>query len=124
NGAKRGRELANDPVQRRLAHPDPSPRISSRISASGTIGTNRSMMKNNVRKRPIEPAKVAQSHRVGVKLPHSDGMWLRWRLVTTMTKRSHHMPMIMAIEIIDSIASLTRIAGHHRSCGNAMLSTI
>ena len=53
-------------------------------------------MNRNSRQKnsPIVPMNVAQSQIVGWYMPHDDGRKSRCRLVTTITKRSSHMPML------------------------------
>ena len=46
-----------------------------------------------MRNKPTLPNNVAQSQIVGVYIAQLDGTKSRCRLVTTMTKRSIHMPM-------------------------------
>ena len=51
------------------------------------------------RKSPIVPTNVATSQRDPWYMPHDDGKKSRWRLVTTITKRSSHMPTLTTSEI-------------------------
>ena len=50
-------------------------------------------------------------------MPHDDGRKSRCRLVTMMTKRSSHMPMLTTSEIMNSSGTFVRTRLNHSSCG-------
>ena len=96
----------------------------ARISAMEIIGRNRRNRNSSARNRPIDPTKVAQSQNVGLYMPHDDVRKSRCRLVTTMMKRSSHMPMLMMSAITNSTGTLVRTRVNQSACGMAMLQTI
>src|SRR5687767_9308262 len=51
---------------------------------------------------------IVQSIIVGLYIAHDDGRKSRFKLVTMMTKRSSHMPMLTTIEIMNSQKGLSR----------------
>src|SRR5678809_471557 len=53
-----------------------------RISKIEIIGRNRMNKNSNVKKKPIEPVYIAQSHCVGRYCPHDEGKKSRCKLVT------------------------------------------
>ena len=57
-------------------------------------------------------------------MPHDDGRKSRSRLVTTITKRSSHMPTLTTIAITNSMIGLVRTLPDHRNCGETMLQKI
>src|SRR5436853_7634618 len=65
------------------------------ISKIEIIGRWRMKRYSSVRKRPIDPKSVIQSHLVGAYIRQIEGMKSRCRLITTITKRSSHMPQLM-----------------------------
>jgi len=75
-----------------------------RISKIEIIGSTRMKRKSSVVKKPSVPMNVIQSHCVPQYMPHDDGTKSRCRLVTTITKRSSHMPTETMIEIANSMA--------------------
>ena len=54
---------------------------------------------------------------VPVYMPHDDGRKSRCRLVTMMTYRSSHIPMLTTIEITNSTTGEVRTFLHHSNCG-------
>ena len=64
---------------------------------------------------------VIQSQRVPQYIPHDDGMKSRCRLVTTMTKRSSHMPMLTTIATQKSSPGVVRTRRNQSHCGVMML---
>src|SRR5579885_2608365 len=95
-----------------------------RISAMEIIGRKRKNRNSSARNRPIVPTKVPQSQIVGEYMPHDEGRKSRCRLVTTMTKRSSHMPTLTISEMTNSTGTLVRIFLNHSACGIAMLQRI
>ena len=67
-------------------------------SSAGSAGTGTAATTN----RPIVPTKVDQSQNVGAYMPHDEGRKSRCRLVTTMTKRSSHMPTFTTSAMMNS----------------------
>src|SRR6187200_843924 len=65
---------------------------SSRISDIDIAGNSRKNKNNKQKNNPSDPSKVAQSKNVGEYIPHDDGRKSRCKLVTTITKRSSHIP--------------------------------
>ena len=82
---------------------------------------NRNM---SARKSPIVPTNVAQSQIVGKYIPQDEGRKSRWRLVTTMTNRSSHIPIDTTTAIPNSTGGLVRTRLNQRSCGATMLQSI
>src|SRR5437588_140771 len=88
-----------------------------RISKIEIIGRKRMNKNSNAKKNPIVPMYIAQSHCDGLYMPHDDGRKSRCKLVTTITKRSNHMPMLTTTEISHSHKRFARIFLNHSSCG-------
>src|SRR5262245_34806005 len=88
-----------------------------RISKMEIMGRKRMNRKSSDRNSPIVPRYVAQSQRVGVYIPQEEGRKSRCRLVTTMTKRSSHIPMLTMIETTNSTGMLERILRDHSTWG-------
>src|SRR5262249_19917739 len=88
-----------------------------RISKIEIIGRKRINRNSNAKKNPIVPMNIAQSHWLGEYMPHDDGRKSRWRLVTTMTKRSSHIPILTNTEINHRNKTFPRIFLNHRNCG-------
>src|SRR6266850_806087 len=82
---------------------------SSRISAMEIAGRTRTNRKINMTNRPMVPMKVAQSQNVGLYRPQAEGMKSRVRLITTMTKRSSHMPIFTTMDMTKRTTTLWRI---------------
>src|ERR1022692_485047 len=95
-----------------------------RISAIEIIGSKRTNRNSSVRNNPIEPTKVITSHLVGVYIPHDDGRKSRCRLVTTMMKRSSHMPTPTISDIIHKATALARNRLDHNIWGARALQAI
>src|SRR3954451_9691132 len=95
-----------------------------RISKIEIIGRKRMNRNSNVKKNPSVPTNIAQSHCVGWYCPHDEGRKSRCKLVTTMTKRSSHIPMLTTIEINHSNKRLERTFFIQRNCGVMMLHRI
>src|SRR5713101_4638045 len=97
---------------------------SSRISAMEIAGRTRTNRKIRVTNMPIVPMNVAQSQNVALYRPQAEGTKSRVRLMTTMTKRSSHMPIFTTIDMMKRTATLWRILYDQRSCGSRMLHII
>src|SRR6266849_3913302 len=82
---------------------------SSRISAMEIAGRTRTKRKIRVTNMPMVPMNVAQSQNVGLYRPQAEGTKSRVRLMTTMTKRSSHMPIFTTIDMTKRTATLWRI---------------
>src|SRR5580658_4681228 len=70
-----------------------------RISFMGIMGRKRTNNRNRNVNNPSVPTNVMKSHFVARYVPQDDGKKSRYRLVTTMTKRSNHMPVFTTIEM-------------------------
>src|SRR6185436_6465349 len=92
-----------------------------RISKIEIIGRNRMNRKNSVRNSPIVPMNVIQSQIVGWYIPQDEGTKSRCSDVTTMTKRSSHMPTFTTIATAKSPSVLVRTFLNHSHCGVRML---
>src|ERR1041385_3092275 len=95
-----------------------------RISKMEIIGKKRMNRNTNVRKNPNVPMNMLQSHGDGWYMPHDDGKKSRCKLVTTITKRSSHMPMLTTNESSHSISRLLRIFLIHKNWGVTILHRI
>src|SRR5216684_1269046 len=82
---------------------------SSRISAMEIAGRTRTNRKIRVTNMPMVPMNVAQSQNVGLYRPQAEGTKSRVRLMTTITKRSSHMPIFTTIDMINRTMTLWRI---------------
>src|SRR5665647_2093305 len=87
-------------------------------------GTNRRNVRNNREKKPSVPARMLMSTQVGEYDLHIDGMYSRCKLCTMITKRSHHIPTLIRIEITNSARTLRRNLRSHSSCGTSTLHAI
>src|SRR6476619_1221908 len=94
---------------------------SARISKIEIIGSTRMNRKNSITNSPMVPKNVIQSHRVGQYIPQDDGRKSRCRLVTTMTKRSSHMPTLTTMATAKRPSVLVRTRRNHSHCGVMML---
>src|SRR5262249_38076256 len=92
-----------------------------RISKIEIIGRKRRNKNSSAKNSPIGPTCVAQSHTVGRYLPQADGRKSRCRLVTTITKRSSHMPTFTTREIRNSVGTLVRTRLNQSACGTRTL---
>src|SRR5579885_1867075 len=63
------------------------------------------------------PANVQISTHVGRKYPHELDRKSRCRLVTIMTNRSNHIPMLVVMEMMNITGIDRRIALIQKSCG-------
>ena len=57
-------------------------------------------------------------------MPQDEGRKSRWRLVTTITKRSSHMPALTMIAMHQRIHGVERMRLNQRNCGVTMLQSI
>src|SRR5712664_2299340 len=97
---------------------------SSRISAMEIAGRTRTNRKIRVTNMPIVPMNVAQSQKVGLYRPQAEGTKSRVRLMTTMTKRSSHMPIFTTMDMKKRKGTLWRILKDQSVCGSRMLQRI
>src|ERR1043165_3485736 len=88
-----------------------------RISKIEIIGRKRMNRNNSAKKNPIVPINIAQSHCVGLYMPHEEGRKSRCRLVTTITNRSSHIPILTITEIIHSKTKFARTFLNQRNWG-------
>src|SRR3954468_2271573 len=95
-----------------------------RISKIEMTGRKRMKRKSSVRNNPMVPTNIDQSQTVGVYMPHDDGRKSLCRLVTTITKRSSHMPTPTTSEIRKSASVLCLIFLIQRNCGVTTLHKI
>lgn len=72
---------------------------------------------SKARNRPIVPMYVAQSQTVPAYISHDDGRKSRCKLVTTMTKRSSHIPMFTIMAMTKSVGTLALTRLDQRNCG-------
>ncbi len=70
-----------------------------------------------MRKTPQEATKMPMSTGVGWNMPQSPGRKVRWRLVTMMTKRSNHMPIVTKNDTIKTTSGLRRQNLNQNTCG-------
>src|SRR5208282_1700783 len=97
---------------------------SVRTSKMEIMGNRRINRKNRNVNKPMVPAKVNQSQRVGVKIPQAAGTKSCARLDTMIMKRSSHMPINTTMEEMKSKTGLVRKRLDHRHCGAMMLQLI
>mgnify|MGYP006201758433 CR=1 FL=1 len=63
------------------------------------------------------PTKVMSSTPLGEYVFQSPGSHMRARVVTMMTKRSNHMPMLTKIEMTNSTVGFRRRLRNQKNCG-------
>src|SRR5947209_10521168 len=88
-----------------------------RISKIEIMGRNLMNRNSRLKKSPIVPRYIDQSQNVGWYMPHDDGRKSLCRLVTTITNRSSHMPMLTTTAISQSRTVFLRKNLNQRSCG-------
>ena len=71
--------------------------------------------------RPKLPASVRRSTQVGVKYPQLDGRKSWASDVTTITKRSNHMPRFTSRHATNMIGTLWRALRNQKTCGTSTL---
>src|ERR1051326_6467494 len=98
--------------------------ISVRISKMEIAGISRMNIKKSRVKKPMVPTKIATSQRVNQYMPQELGTKSRWRLITTITKRSSHMPVFTTSETKKSLVGEERTLLNHSDCGIRMLHRI
>jgi hypothetical protein len=86
-----------------------------RISKIAIAGRKRMNRKNSDRNRPIVPASMPKSHRVGAYMSHDEGRKSRCRLVTMMMNRSSHIPTFTRRESRNSRGMLSRTLRNQNS---------
>src|SRR3954453_24163944 len=79
------------------------------------IGTNLTKRKISVKKNPSVPMNIVQSKIVGEYIAQDDGRKSCCKLVTMITKRSSHIPILTMIEMTKSQNSLSRKRLNHRN---------
>src|SRR5215468_5043663 len=97
---------------------------SARISKIEIAGMNLMNRKNNNVKKPMVPSRVMMSHLVGQYMPQELGIKSRCRLITTITKRSSHIPHWMTQETRNRPSGDERTLLNHSDCGVMMLQRI
>ena len=88
------------------------------------IGRKRRNRNSSARNKPIVPTYRPQSQTVGEYRPHDEGRKSRCSDVTTMTKRSSHMPTLTMSEMMKSSTTFVRIFLIQSSCGVRTLQRI
>src|SRR5205823_2602097 len=88
-----------------------------RISKIEITGRKRMKRYKSVTNSPMEPMNIDQSHGLPWYMPQEDGRKSRLRLITIITYRSSHMPMLMIPANRKSAAGCWRIVLNHKSCG-------
>src|SRR5262245_21403349 len=96
---------------------------SVRISKIEIIGRKRRNRNSSARNKPMVPTYVAQSHVVGAYRPHDEGRKSRWSDVTTMTKRSSHMPTFTISETMKRRSGFVLNFLNQSNCGVSALQT-
>src|SRR5262249_10343812 len=79
-----------------------------RISKMEIAGRKRTNRKMRVAKSPRGPRKPAESYFVPAYIPQDEGRKSRCRLVTMITNRSSHMPMLTTNDITNSTPTFVR----------------
>ena len=85
------------------------------------MGRKRQKSRNMVKNSPKLPMKTSTSKTVGLKLPQFAGRKSRVRVVTMITKRSNHIPMLTKIEMMKRASGLRRILRNQKNCGEITL---
>src|SRR6266550_6987885 len=94
------------------------------ISKIEIIGKKRMNRNNKLRKSPIVPRNIEKSQIVGLYIAQDEGRKSRCRLVTIITNRSSHIPMLTMSELTNKSGTFQRTFLDHRSCGITMLQVI
>src|SRR6185437_1110121 len=94
---------------------------SSEIEIAGINLINR---KNSNTKKPMVPTRVMMSHLVHQYIPHELGRKSRFRLSTTITKRSSHIPVCTIVDTRNNIQGVERTLLNQSDCGAMMLQKI
>src|SRR5262249_4834448 len=97
---------------------------SARISKIEMAGISRMNIKKSRVKKPMVPTKTITSHLVNQYMPHALGIKSRCRLITTITKRSSHIPLLTTTATMKSFQGLERTLLNHSNCGIRMLHRI
>src|SRR4029077_9788307 len=82
--------------------------ISVRISKMEMAGMSRIKIKKSKVKNPMVPTKIIMSHLVNKYMPHELGRKSRWRFMTTITKRSSHIPVLTTMATRKSFQGVER----------------
>src|SRR5882724_9952012 len=97
---------------------------SVRISKMEMAGMSRMNMKNSRVKNPMVPTKIARSHLVNQYMPHELGRKSRCRLITTITKRSSHIPALTTTATQNNFQGEERTLLNQRNWGIKILHRI
>src|SRR6185369_11512646 len=95
-----------------------------RISKIEITGKNRINRNNRLKKSPIVPRNIEKSQIVGLYIAHDDGRKSRCKLVTIITNRSSHIPMLTISDITNSIGTFHLTFLDQSNCGIRMLQAI
>src|SRR5439155_18285025 len=120
-------KLGHQSVNRSImAHNFPSflSAISSRTSEMEIIGRKRTNRNSSDKNKPMLPKSVAQSQKVGKYICQLEGRKSRCKLVTTMTKRSTHIPRFTDRAMKNRTTGLVRTPFDQSACGTTTLRKI
>src|SRR5258708_2399077 len=84
-----------------------------RISKTEIEGMTRMKKKNSIVNRPMVPIKIIRSHLVYQYMPQELGRKSRCRLVTTITKRSSHIPVLTTSDTRNNCQGVERTLFSH-----------
>jgi hypothetical protein len=98
--------------------------ITALSSAIAKVGRNLTNSRNSVVKMPIDPTKMPMSVSVGKNMCHSPGRKARCRLVTMITNRSNHMPMVTNSATTQITIGFWRSLRNQKTCGLITLQKI
>src|SRR5579883_1021117 len=108
-------------------HQSPPPCVSSTSALISKIEiTGRNLMNryNSATNSPMVPNSAAQSHIVGLYIPHEDGRKSRCVEVMTIITRSVHMPRLITRDSRKSSGTFVRIRRDHSAWGRTTLQMI
>ena len=94
------------------------------ISKIEIIGKKRMNKNNRLKNSPIVPINIEKSQMVGRYIAQDEGKKSRCRLVTMMTNRSNHIPMLTINEITNSSGTFHLAFRDHSICGITILHRI
>src|SRR3954447_5601166 len=84
-------------------------------------GRKRRKDRKRKKKSAIEPPRMIQSHRVGMKRPQEEGRKSLCMLCTTIITRSSHMPSCTKRLRANSVHTERLAVRHQRICGTSTL---
>src|SRR5206468_1485798 len=93
-------------------------------SACAITGKYLENNKKNVPNIPIVPTKIPTSINEGVYVLHVDGKYVRHKVVTIITKRSNHIPILTTIDRTKVAITEVRIFLNQNNCGDTTLHPI